>query len=136
MGIPKQCIVGHSLPCPLNWIGRYGQHLKSVSTLQCYGEELSAHIAENSVDFVVCTYVLCSVADMEAVLRNIHHVLKPVKILSYIDMFMSINTCTHQHFIIVHMTTSSSYKYKIAICLITMMRCDFDYCLRDSENLY
>ena len=69
---------GTLLTCPLNWIGRYGQHLKSVSTLQCYGEELSTHIAENSVDFVVCTYVLCSVADIEAVLRNIHHVLKPV----------------------------------------------------------
>ena len=78
MAIPKLCIVGITLPCPLNLIDRYGQHLKSVSTLQCYGEELSAHIAENSVDFVVCTYVLCSVVDVEAVLRNIHHVLKPV----------------------------------------------------------
>jgi len=57
---------------------RFGRHLKSYEVVKGMVENLPALIPANSVDYVVCTYVLCSVKDVQEALRNIHYVLKPV----------------------------------------------------------
>lgn len=58
---------------------RFGRHLKSVGIVNCYLDDLHSHIEDNSADFVVCTYVLCSVKDVASSLTSIHRILKPVR---------------------------------------------------------
>jgi len=52
--------------------------LKSYEVVKGMVENLPALIPAKSGDYVVCTYVLCSVKDVQEALRNIHYVLKPV----------------------------------------------------------
>ena len=52
--------------------------MKSVNVLRGYIEELPTSANEGSADFVVCSYVLCSVVDVDEALQSIHHLLKPV----------------------------------------------------------
>ncbi|XP_038055075.1 methyltransferase-like protein 7A [Patiria miniata] len=46
-------------------------------TVIAYGEDLRDHVEDCSVDAVVCTLVLCSVRDIDAVLQETKRVLKP-----------------------------------------------------------
>lgn len=66
----------------MEMVRRHGSHLQSVKVIDCYAEDIPAHIAKNSADYVVCTYVLCSVEDVTKVLKNVHHILKPVAIIN------------------------------------------------------
>ncbi|KAF6035972.1 METTL7A [Bugula neritina] len=56
-----------------------GEHLASVEFVQGTGELLSQieSIKPGSVDYVVCTLVLCSVKDVSKVIQEVKTVLKP-----------------------------------------------------------
>ncbi|MBF1999986.1 MAG: class I SAM-dependent methyltransferase [Synechococcales cyanobacterium M58_A2018_015] len=52
-------------------------------------------VADNSIDTVVSTYVLCSVSDVDATLKDIQRVLKPGGTFVFIEhVAASENTCT------------------------------------------
>ncbi|WP_439566257.1 class I SAM-dependent methyltransferase [Gloeocapsopsis crepidinum] len=52
-------------------------------------------VADNSIDTVVSTYVLCSVTDIDATLKDIQRVLKPGGTFVFIEhVAASENTCT------------------------------------------
>ncbi|XP_033095713.1 methyltransferase-like protein 7A [Anneissia japonica] len=52
------------------------KHVNVKPFVECYGEDMTAQVADKSIDVVVCTMTLCSVLDIAAVLREIKRVLK------------------------------------------------------------
>lgn len=63
-------------------IKKKAEHLNDVKFVQGTGETLSQVIEENSVDFVVCTLVFCSVQNEQKVAEEIRKVLKPVSMIA------------------------------------------------------
>lgn len=70
---------------------RYG-----LTAIELYGEQAETlPVADNSIDTVVSTYVLCSVSDVDATLKDIQRVLKPGGTFVFIEhVAASENTCT------------------------------------------
>ena len=59
-----------------------GTHLQAVDFIEGKAENLSSVIQPNTVDYVVCTFVLCSVDDITAVTSEIMKILKPVSLIN------------------------------------------------------
>lgn len=59
-------------------VKKKGEHLKTIEFVQGTGEALSQFVSPNSMDYAVCTLVLCSVQDVRKVAEEIKMVLKPV----------------------------------------------------------
>nr|RNJ69461.1 MAG: class I SAM-dependent methyltransferase [Leptolyngbya sp. IPPAS B-1204] len=66
------------------------------TAIELYGEQAETlPVAANSIDTVVSTYVLCSVSDVDATLKDIQRVLKPGGTFVFIEhVAASENTCT------------------------------------------
>jgi len=52
-----------------------------VEWVEGKAETMGRRLGVAQFDYVVCTYVLCTVEDIEAVIRNVKTVLKPVSIV-------------------------------------------------------
>ncbi|XP_033095714.1 methyltransferase-like protein 7B [Anneissia japonica] len=52
------------------------KHVNVKPFVECYGEDMTAQVADKSIDVVVSTMTLCSVLDIAAVLREVRRVLK------------------------------------------------------------
>ncbi|XP_064609018.1 thiol S-methyltransferase TMT1B-like [Liolophura sinensis] len=59
-------------------------HVKLKEFIIAHGEDLSA-IPDSFCDAVVCTFVLCSVEDIDMVLKEVKRVLKPGGMFFYLD---------------------------------------------------
>lgn len=57
-------------------------HVNLWKVINSKAEDMQEEVGDNSVDVVVCTYVLCSIDDVNGVLKEIRRVLKPVSSLS------------------------------------------------------
>ena len=57
-------------PFPVEFLGLKGEHIP---------------LADNTIDTVVCTWVLCSIADVRAALSEMHRVLKPGGQLLFVE---------------------------------------------------
>ncbi len=56
----------------------YHPRVRLQRTVIAYGEDVRRYVEDGSMDAVVCTLVLCSVKDVDAVLQEVKRVLKPV----------------------------------------------------------
>jgi ubiquinone/menaquinone biosynthesis C-methylase UbiE len=94
-------------PPDIHWIGvepnpfmhsyiHQEAELHGLTAIELYGEQAETlPVADNSIDTVVSTYVLCSVTNIDAVLKNIQRVLKPGGTFVFIEhVAASENTCT------------------------------------------
>lgn len=57
-------------------------HVNLLKVINGKAEDMQEEVGDNSVDAVVCSYVLCSIDDLNSVLKEIRRVLKPVSSLS------------------------------------------------------
>lgn len=90
-----------------------GEHLASVEFVQGTGELLSQieSIKPGSVDYVVCTLVLCSVKDVSKVIQEVKTVLKPVSCTFFwvsllqlrFSCIHSILCCIYQYYLLIQL---------------------------------
>jgi len=58
-----------------------GGHIHDVRFMEGVGENLCSLVSPESVDYVICTLVLCSVTDIRKVAAEVHTILRPVSII-------------------------------------------------------
>lgn len=67
-----------------------------ITLVQSGVEDLQNHIKEKQFDYIVCTLVLCTIPDLEANLKAMHHLLKPNGKLLVIEHVHSKNNLIFQ----------------------------------------
>lgn len=78
-----------------SYIYKEAEH-RGLKEIELYGERAEKlPVADNSIDTAVSTYVLCSVTDIDATLKDIQRVLKPGGTFVFIEhVAASEDTCT------------------------------------------